>query len=780
MSALKGSPEDGKPDGERIAKVIARSGLCSRRDAELLIGEKRVSVNGSVIESAALDVTWPCDFVDGQPLASPEPPRLWRYHKPKGRVTTHKDPEGRPTVFEALPENLPRLISVGRLDFNTEGLLLLTNDGDLARHLELPSTGWLRRYRVRAYGEIEQEKLSRLSGGLRADGVSYGPIEATLEREQGDNVWITIAIREGKNREVRSILEHLGLTVNRLIRVSFGPFTLGDLEPGQVEEVKTSVLKDQLGPRLTRQLGVRREPMREERRLPPSRSKPTYLRRKPDAPERPERQEQQRPMRRRRILQMDGAEATIELTPEKRSRPDGSSERPRGERPAFRSREDRPPREDRKRFDGGEQKPWSRKPEGGDNAAAPQAEGARFRKGPNGSSDRPRGERPAFRSREDRPPREDGTRFDRGEQKPWNRKPEGGDNDAAPQAGGARFGKGADGSSDRPRGERPAFRNRDDRPPREDRKRFDRGEQKPWNRKPEGGDNDAAPQAGGARFGKGADGSSDRPRGERPAFRNRDDRPPREDRKRFDRGEQKPWNRKPEGGDKDSAPQAEGAHFRKRPDRFSDSPRGERPSFRAREDRPPREGGESARRPGGEQCFGDRPRREAGAEADRPFRREDKRDGDERRPFAPRGKPEGDRPHWKQRPEAAGEERPRWKSRSEGGEDRPRSQFRKTEGERRPFRKEGEAKERSSFQSGDGEKRPYRAKSEHGPQRKRDEGGEGSRGKTFAKGGFKGPKREGPSGGKGGKPFKRREGPADRPRPAGPHKPRPRPGGETS
>ncbi len=657
MSALKGSPEDGKPDGERIAKVIARSGLCSRRDAELLIGEKRVSVNGSVIESAALDVTSSdAILVDDQPLASPEPPRLWRYHKPKGRVTTHKDPEGRPTVFEALPENLPRLISVGRLDFNTEGLLLLTNDGDLARHLELPSTGWLRRYRVRAYGEIEQEKLSRLSGGLRADGVSYGPIEATLEREQGDNVWITIAIREGKNREVRSILEHLGLTVNRLIRVSFGPFTLGDLEPGQVEEVKTSVLKDQLGPRLTRQLGVRREPMREERRLPPSRSKPTYLRRKPDAPERPARQEEQRPMRRRRILGVDGAEATIELTPEKR-------------------------------------------------------------RGPDGSSDRPRGERPAFRSREDRPPREDGKRFDRGE-KPWSRKPEGGNNDVAPQAGGARFGKRPDRSSDRPRGERPAFRSREDRPPREDGRRFDRGEQKPWSRKPEGENHDVAPQAEGARFGKG-------------------------------------------------------------PDRSSDRPRGERPAFRSREDQPKREGGERERRPGGERRFSDRPRREAGAEADRPFRRENKRDSDERHPFAPRGKPEGDRPHWKPRPQPAGEERPRWKSRSEAGENRPRSQFRKAEGEGRPFRKEGDAKERPSFQSGDREKRPYRAKSEGAPQRKRDEG-EGSRGKTFAKRDFKGPKREGPGGGKGGKPFKRHEGPADRPRPTGPHKPRPRPGGETS
>src|SRR4249920_1890931 len=197
MPALNETPEDGKPNGDRIAKVIARSGLCSRRDAEVLIGEKRVSVNGAVIESAALDVS-PSDkvLVDGKPLAMRQPPRLWRFHKPKGRVTTHKDPEGRPTVFDALPENLPRLISVGRLDFNTEGLLLLTNDGGLARALELPDTGWLRRYRVRAHGEVTQAQLDELKRGIEVDGVKYGAIDATLERDQGANVWLVFAIRE--------------------------------------------------------------------------------------------------------------------------------------------------------------------------------------------------------------------------------------------------------------------------------------------------------------------------------------------------------------------------------------------------------------------------------------------------------------------------------------------------------------------------------------------------------------------------------------------------------
>ena len=360
MPALNETPEDGKPNGERIAKVIARSGLCSRRDAEVLIGEKRVSVNGAVIESAALDVS-PSDkvLVDGKPLAMREPPRLWRFHKPKGRVTTHKDPEGRPTVFDALPENLPRLISVGRLDYNTEGLLLLTNDGDLARHLELPSTGWTRRYRVRAFGQIEQSKLDELAAGLRTGGVNYGPIEATLEREQGDNVWITLSIREGKNREVRRIMEHLGLSVNRLIRVSFGPFMLGDIEPGQIEEVKTGVLKDQLGPRLARQLGVKREPVREERRLPPARSKPTYLRRKPAAVEKPERLREERPMRQRRILAEGDEAAKVELVPDRKRRParferggEGGPEQGalhrRGEKPERGDRDYRSGRDDRK------------------------------------------------------------------------------------------------------------------------------------------------------------------------------------------------------------------------------------------------------------------------------------------------------------------------------------------------------------------------------------------------------------------------------------------------
>jgi 23S rRNA pseudouridine2605 synthase len=241
----------------RIAKALARAGLCSRREAERWIGEGRVSVNGEVLSSPARDVA-PGDriLVDGKELPTPEPPRLWRYHKPRGLVTTHSDPQGRKTVFDSLPGHMPRVISIGRLDFNTEGLLLLTNDGALARHLELPATGWLRRYRVRAHGAVTQEALDGLKGGIEIAGTRYGPIEATLDKMQGSNVWLSIGLREGKNREVRTVLERLGLTVNRLIRVSFGPFQLLDLEPGAVEPVKRRILVDQLGPKVAAELGL--------------------------------------------------------------------------------------------------------------------------------------------------------------------------------------------------------------------------------------------------------------------------------------------------------------------------------------------------------------------------------------------------------------------------------------------------------------------------------------------------------------------------------------------
>lgn len=237
----------GKP-GERLAKRIARAGLCSRRTAEAWIRAGRVAVDGAVVSGPALDVLpGQTITVDGKPLPEPEPTRLFRYHKPAGVLTSARDPEGRPTFVERLPPGLPRLMPIGRLDLGSEGLLLLTNDGELKRRLELPSTGWIRRYRVRAFGTADEAALAGLTRGITVAGVSYGPIEARLDRVQGRNVWLTLSLREGKNREVRRVLEALGLAVNRLIRIAYGPFQLGHLPRGAVEEVPRKILKEQLG-----------------------------------------------------------------------------------------------------------------------------------------------------------------------------------------------------------------------------------------------------------------------------------------------------------------------------------------------------------------------------------------------------------------------------------------------------------------------------------------------------------------------------------------------------
>jgi 23S rRNA pseudouridine2605 synthase len=246
------APVPERKEVDRVAKVIARAGLASRREAEAWIEAGRVAVNGAVIKSPALNVG-PKDriVVDGKPLPERERTRLFLFHKPRGLVTTSADPEGRPTIFGALPKDMPRVVTVGRLDMNTEGLLLLTNDGGLARALELPATGWLRRYRVRAYGQVLQSRLDGLRNGIVVDGIRYGAIEATLDREQGDNCWITFAMREGKNREIRNVLGELGLKVNRLIRLSYGPFQLAELPTGAVEEVKTRAIREQLGERLS-------------------------------------------------------------------------------------------------------------------------------------------------------------------------------------------------------------------------------------------------------------------------------------------------------------------------------------------------------------------------------------------------------------------------------------------------------------------------------------------------------------------------------------------------
>ncbi len=235
-------------EGERIAKVLARAGVASRREAERVIAAGRVSVNGRTIDSPALNVTAKDRItVDGKPLAEPEPPRLWLYHKPTGLVTTERDEKGRPTVFQNLPEDLPRVMSVGRLDLNSEGLLLLTNDGEIKRRLELPATGWSRKYRVRIHGTPSDATFEPLRKGVTVEGERFRPMTVTLDRQQGANAWATISLREGRNREIRRAMEAIGLSVTRLIRVGYGPFRLGELKPGEVSEVKPRVVRDQLG-----------------------------------------------------------------------------------------------------------------------------------------------------------------------------------------------------------------------------------------------------------------------------------------------------------------------------------------------------------------------------------------------------------------------------------------------------------------------------------------------------------------------------------------------------
>lgn len=285
--------EQNTPKGERIAKVLARAGVASRREAERMIELGQVSVNGKQITSPALNVT-DSDriLVNGNPIAAAEESRMWRYYKPIGLVTSNRDEKGRDTVFDNLPDNLPRVMSVGRLDINSEGLLLLTNDGELSRRLELPSTGWVRKYRVRVNGTPEDAKLEPLRKGITIDGERFQSMMVNIDRVQGANAWLTIGIREGKNREIRRAMEFVGLKVNRLIRVSYGPFQLGDLNPGEAEEIKGKTLRDQLGLAKPEGTAVKKSGKpspaggrNQSRALDPSKS----LRRKPGKPQLPKR-----------------------------------------------------------------------------------------------------------------------------------------------------------------------------------------------------------------------------------------------------------------------------------------------------------------------------------------------------------------------------------------------------------------------------------------------------------------------------------------------------------
>ncbi|MAM62670.1 pseudouridine synthase [Maritimibacter sp. UBA3975] len=260
---------DKTPPGDRIAKVLSRAGVASRREAERMIEAGRVAVNGRVIDSPALNVTARDRItVDEKEVSEPEAPRLWLYHKPTGLVTTERDEKGRDTVFEKLPEDMPRVMSVGRLDINSEGLLLLTNDGGIKRKLELPSTGWVRKYRVRVNGKPEEAVLEKLRKGITVDGERFQGMAVTLDRQQGANAWLTIGLREGKNREIRRAMEAVDLTVNRLIRISYGPFRLGELKAGAVEEVKGRVLREQLG------LEAPKDPTGTAKKTPVRRRKP--------------------------------------------------------------------------------------------------------------------------------------------------------------------------------------------------------------------------------------------------------------------------------------------------------------------------------------------------------------------------------------------------------------------------------------------------------------------------------------------------------------------------
>ena len=620
---------EGEAKAERISKVMARAGVASRRDIERMIMEGRVTLNGRVLETPVVNVTLADRIeVDGVPIRGIERTRLWLYHKPAGLVTTNADPEGRSTVFDNLPEELPRVMSIGRLDINTEGLLLLTNDGGLARALELPATGWLRRYRVRAHGEIDQDALEKLKDGIAVDGVLYGSIEATLDRTQGSNVWITMGLREGKNREIKNVLGALGLDVNRLIRISYGPFQLGDLPEGHVVEVRGRTLRDQLGPRLIEEAKANfdapiynaaavaaeeeAEPAAAERRERPRRDEDKRERalsrldtkrddrhggaRKEDDrrdggrrdDERPKRPQPLGQRRSANVWMAPGARPLGEKAAAKAAK-NAQTARKRGEQSPARGAgfdriEDRPRTQvNRVREEDGE---WIRSSEEprrkdeGEGFGRKRGFGDRPAREDRGSGDRPaRGERPFG----DRPSRGDRPFGDkpRGDRKPRT------DGDERPRA--ARSSAG-DARSERPRGDRPFG----DRPPRGDGPFGDkpRGDRKPRT------DGDERPRAARSSAGEGR---SERPRSDRPFG----DRPPRGDRP-F--GDKPRADRRPRE-DGDERPRAarsfagEGRSERPRGERsFGDKPSGDKPRGKGFAAKP------GGTKPGGAKSFSGKPK----------------------------------------------------------------------------------------------------------------------------------------------------------------------------
>lgn len=572
---------DGEAKAERISKVMARAGVASRRDIERMIMEGRVTLNGRVLETPVVNVTLADRIeVDGVPIRGIERTRLWLYHKPAGLVTTNADPEGRSTVFDNLPDELPRVMSIGRLDINTEGLLLLTNDGGLARALELPATGWLRRYRVRAHGEIDQDALDKLKDGIAVDGVLYGSIEATLDRTQGSNVWITMGLREGKNREIKNVLGALGLDVNRLIRISYGPFQLGDLPEGHVIEVRGRTLRDQLGPRLIEEAKANFDA--------PIYNAPAVAAEEEAEPAAPEKRE--RPRR-----DEDKRERALSRLDTKRDDRHGGARKEDDRRDGGRRDDERPKRPQplgQRRSANVWMAPGAR----------PLGEKAAAKAAKNAQTARRRGEpAPAKNDRiEDRPRtqvnrvREEDGEWIRSSEQP--RRKDEGEGFGRKRSFGDRPAREDRGFGDRPaRGERPFS----DRPSRGDRPFGDkpRGDRKPR------AEADERPRA--ARTSAG-EGRSERPRGDRPFG----DRPSRGDRPFGDkpRGDRRPRE------DGDERPRAarsfagEGRSERPRGERpFGDKPSGDRPSG----DRP-RGKGFAAKpggaKPGGAKSFSGKPK----------------------------------------------------------------------------------------------------------------------------------------------------------------------------